>query len=307
MSGVDMENMNKGCVFNIEGYALHDGPGIRTLVFLKGCPISCLWCSNPESQSMHPQLLEFPENCIGCGECIKACPSQAISAGVDSTKTDREKCKDSCCCVEVCYNKARCKYGDYMTVDQVMERLLKDRKFFNQSNGGLTLSGGEPFAQAEFSLALLKESKRQGINNAAETCGHVKTEIFKTFLPFLDVLLFDLKHMDNRKHKELTGVGNQLILKNFELASKSNVELMARIPLIPGLNDDEKNLVETCNFLRTNGLRKLNVLPYHELGVNKYKRMGRPYLLQDIEIHSLDQIEIIKTFIESQGIECAIY
>ena len=297
----------KGSVFNIEHYAVHDGPGIRTLVFLKGCPLRCLWCCNPESQSAKTELVMFKESCIGCGECVNVCTAGAIAP--DEQKgliTDADKCVMCLECVKNCYANARRVYGRNMTVQEVLKELKKDMPFFKKSGGGITLSGGEPFKQHEFAAELLERCKSMGITTAAETCGHVPHEVFLNMLPLVDTFLFDLKHMDAEEHKRLTGVDNTLIHKNFDAIVSAGVRVIPRMPLIPTLNDSEENLRATCEFLKARGITEINLLPYHELGVNKYERTGKTYGL-NIKMHTADEIAGKKHFVEQCGMSCAVY
>lgn len=301
-----MSTTVRGSVFNIERYSVHDGPGIRTLVFLKGCPLSCLWCCNPESQKAHPELLFFEENCIGCGACIQACSQGAISLKGERLVTDSEKCALCMRCVEACYPEARRAYGSAMTVNEVMKRIEGDLPFYLRSGGGITVSGGEPFAQHAFLKELLKACRQRGIGTAVETCGYVPEEIFSSMLQDIDVYLFDLKHMDDEAHRKLTGCGNEIIHRNFRSAVHAGKHLIPRMPLIPTLNDSFENLKATCDFLHELGLHVLNILPYHELGINKYEKIGRRYTLS-LKPHTKEQLAEIKTFVERQHITCLIH
>ena len=298
----------KGSVFNIEGYAVHDGPGIRTLVFLKGCPLSCLWCCNPESQKITTELLMFRECCIGCGACITSCPQHAITMDAGAgIITDKDKCNLCLACVDACYSNARRVYGTDKTVDEVVNRVEKDAAFYQTSGGGITVSGGEPFKQTEFCKAILKECKERCIHTAVETSGSVSEEKFLSVLPFVDVFLFDLKHMDSEVHQKLTGMSNELIHRNFDSVLKNGKEVIARMPLIPGLNDSTENIIATCNFLKSRGIYSINVLPYNQLGVNKYDRIGKQYMLGDIEPHSKEQLAEFEKLFEENGMECVMY
>lgn len=295
-----------GRVFNIERYAVHDGPGIRTLVFLKGCPLRCLWCCNPESQRPEAELLLFPENCIGCGACVESCPNGALSAGAAGIVTDAGKCTLCGACTRSCYSNARTLCGGSMTVDAVMDEVRKDLPFYRQSGGGVTISGGEPFFQFEFAGALLRKCRELAIHTAAETCGYVPEERFKEMMPLVDTYLFDLKHMDPEVHTRLTGVGNERIHRNFDALLEAGKRVVPRMPLIPTLNDTEESLYAVCAFLKKRSLGTLNLLPYHELGVNKYTRVGKEYTL-NIRPHTVEEIAERKRFIESQGIACSVY
>lgn len=299
--------MNKtGTVFNIERYAVHDGPGIRTLVFLKGCPLRCLWCCNPESQRPGAELLLFPENCIGCGACVESCRSGAISLREGSLVTDAGRCTLCGACAESCYPKARTVCGREMSVGEVLELLRKDVPFYRRSGGGVTLSGGEPFFQYEFAAALLCACREAGIHTAVETCGYVPEERFQAAAPLVDAYLFDLKHMDPESHARLTGVDNARILRNFEFLLKAGKQVVPRVPMIPGLNDTEEALGAVCAFLRERSVGTLNLLPYHELGVHKYARVGKQYTL-NLRPHTVEEIAEKKRFVESQGMLCEVY
>jgi len=301
-----MENAITGSVFNIERYSVHDGPGIRTLVFLKGCPLSCLWCCNPESQKAIPEVLLFPENCIACGACVDACPADAISVREGTLVTDETICTRCMRCVDECYPEARRAYGRPMTVEEVMKRIEGDIPFYHRSGGGVTVSGGEPFVQHKFLKELFCVCRDRKIGTAVETCGYVPEDVFDAMMPYVDVYLFDLKHMDDAIHRELTGKGNALIHRNFRAAVAAGKYVIPRMPLIPTLNDSQDNLKATCAFLRENGQDTLNLLPYHELGVNKYQRLGREYLLQ-LKPHSKEAVDSMKRFVEDQGIRCLIH
>jgi pyruvate formate lyase activating enzyme len=301
-----MNGMITGSVFNIERYSVHDGPGIRTLVFLKGCLLSCLWCCNPESQQAKPELLLFPENCIGCGACVDACPVGAVTLREGKIVTDAAKCTLCMRCVDECYPEARRAYGRPMSVDEVIKKIEGDIPFYERSGGGVTVSGGEPFVQHKFLKELFQACRSRGIGTAVETCGYVPEDVFSAMMPYVDVYLFDLKHMDSAHHRELTGKDNQLIHRNFQAVVAAGKHVIPRMPLIPTLNDSWENLRETCAFLRKNGLDTLNILPYHELGVNKYARLGRTYELH-LQPHTKEQLAEIQKFVVEQGICCLVH
>jgi len=296
----------QGCVFNIEHYAVHDGPGIRTLVFLKGCPLHCLWCCNPESQQSASEFLLFSEKCIGCGECAANCPAGAITLRSDNFVTDNRLCTHCHRCTDNCFSGARTLCGTMMDIEQVLSEIRKDIPFYRRSGGGITLSGGEPLLQADFAEALLRRCKQDGISTAVETCGFVPQDIFLRLMPLVDTYLFDLKHMDPATHRILTSVDNTLILQNFQTLMSNHKQVIPRIPLVPTLNDSNENLIATCRFLKQQSCESLNLLPYHELGVNKYARIGRAYPLR-LTPHSPEVLRQKKKLVELEGIHCAIY
>ena len=249
----------------------------------------------------------FKEKCIGCGECIGNCPAGAISPDPEQGLiTDRKKCVLCVECVKNCYTKSRQVYGTEMTVDEVMRQVEKDMPFYRQSGGGITLSGGEPFMQHKFATEILMRCREAGISTAVETCGHVPTDIFMRMATLVDTYLFDLKHMDPEEHKKLTGVDNRLIHHNFDALLSAGKSVIPRMPLIPSLNDSEDNLRATCDFLKARGIDTINLLPYHELGVNKYEKIGQCYQLS-LRTYTREDIRQKKHFIEQNGIHCLVY
>jgi pyruvate formate lyase activating enzyme len=277
-------NGKNGIVFDIERFAVHDGPGIRTLVFLKGCPLSCLWCENPESQAVSPQLMYYPDKCIGCGDCIPACPAGANGARNSRIHFDRTRCRDCLKCVEVCPSRARERCGTPMTVEEVMDVVRKDRPFYAESGGGVTLSGGEPLIQMSFIGEVLKACKDESIHTAIETSGYADWDGFNDVLEFVDLILFDVKQMDPQVHKKTTGVDNRLILQNLKSIDDACIPIIVRIPLIPGYNDEEENLIKTAEFLSDlKHVGAVHLLPYHNLGGYKYRLLGMQYDLEDLD------------------------
>jgi pyruvate formate lyase activating enzyme len=295
-----------GCVFNIERFAIRDGPGIRTTVFFKGCPLRCLWCSNPESMQLYPQLFYSEHLCTRCYRCVDACPNKATTVSPEGTiEIDRSLCKNCGECVKVCPNKAREISGKIMTVEEVLEEVKKDSLFYQNSGGGVTASGGEPTHQPEFLWHLFARCHEAAIHTCLDTCGYVKTETLKGILEHTDLVLYDIKHMDPSRHKELTGVDNSLILENARVVAASR-PMTIRVPLIPGYNDSEENLNALSKFMAELGLKRIDLLPYHALGKQKYDRLGMEYKLGDLKSYESEQVAAIKTVLESHGLEVGV-
>ncbi len=278
-----MSNFNEndgatGIIFNIQHYSIHDGPGIRTDVFLKGCFLRCVWCQNPESQSLKPELFYFKERCTGCGRCAAVCPANAIQIGEAKSNTDLSKCEGSGHCAQVCPNEARSLLGKEMTVQEVFQDVKGDEVFYKRSNGGMTLTGGEPLFQPHFSRNLLSLCRQAGIHTAIETCGYAGWEILQDVLQYVDLVLFDLKHMSPEKHQEYTGISNDLILDNVrKIYHELRIPIWARIPVIPGYNDSIQNIHATARFIATElgTAIPVHLLAYHRLGESKYERLTR--------------------------------
>jgi len=286
-----------GRIFNIQRYSLHDGPGIRTTVFFKGCPLSCKWCGNPESQSSAAELCYDVVKCARCSACNRTCPTGSISfdesGGV--IVINRETCTRCFRCVAVCPSRALFAEGTEYSVQSLMDEVQKDRVFYETSGGGVTLSGGEPLLQKDFVLAFLKELKACGLHVTVETSG--QTGFLEEALPFIDLLYFDVKHYDSGKHRAMTGAGNEQILENLKLAVSSGVELVARIPVIPGFNDSEKDWEMFYGLLRELGIINVHLLPFHQLGMGKYERMGLEYAFRSIPPMEREQLsDMQKTF-----------
>lgn len=302
----------EGVVFNIQRYSVHDGPGIRTLVFLKGCPLRCLWCDNPESQRRTLELVYDEDKCIGSKDCLEACPAAALS-GIEAdgsdwrVEIDRALCNDCGMCAESCAPQALTMIGQRVSLSEVMKQVERDRPFYRRSGGGVTLSGGEPSAQLEFATALLSECQACGIHTAVETCGYCEWKAFSRLLRHTDLVLYDLKHMDSQKHKQLTGAPNELILENARRISGEGIPMTVRFPIVPGYTDGERNIGATARFvkeLRTVG--ELHLVPYHRLGEFKYARLGREYDLTTLSPPSESAMKQHVEMIQSYGLKAQV-
>jgi len=295
-----------GTIFNIEGYAVYDGPGIRTLVFLKGCPLRCLWCQNPEGQDPRTQLLFFPDDCIGCMRCVSVCPNGAVEQTDEKIVVKLDKCRRCFKCVEVCPVEARKRTAKFLTAEEVVEEVAKDRAFYRRSNGGVTLSGGEPLMQPDFTSEILRLCHERNIHTAIETAGFGAQDDFMKVLRYTDFIFFDIKHMDSKKHKAAVGVGNEKILENLKRVPK-NKTLVVRIPIVPGVNDSEKNILDTARCVsKLKKVKKIELLPYNKLGVLKYERLGRPYLLPNVDRPKGEEMDKLKSIVEACGVVCEI-
>ena len=282
-----------GRIYDIQGYAVHDGPGIRTTVYTKGCPLRCLWCHSPESQMYKFQLGYLPMKCLGVdlcqNACLNACDQGALIAGepekaldgsgmLRKISVDRARCSECQKCAEVCVNKALYTAGWDTNVDEVFERVIKDRVFF-RNGGGITISGGEAMSQFPFTYNLARRLKSEGIHICLDTTGFADTGQFRSILPYIDLFLYDLKHMDSERHKKLTGVPNEKILENARFLADNGGKLQIRVPVIPRLNDSEENLRATARFCSELGsaVTLVQLLPYHPMGKMKYERLGWKY------------------------------
>jgi len=264
----------KGLVFDIKKYAIHDGPGIRTTVFFKGCPLQCQWCHNPESWRAQAELGFRKSRCVGCGQCAETCPRKAISLVENRPVTDTEKCILCGRCVDTCIAGARQIIGIEMTVGEVIDEVERDVIFYDQSNGGVTFSGGEPLMQPDFLLALLNLCRQLNIHTAVDTSCYAEPAIVDSAVKKTDLFLCDLKHMNNEMHKRFTGVGNKLILENIRLISQAGKKIVIRIPIIPGFNDDPANIEATGNFAASlQGVGRIDLLPFNRGGIEKSTRL----------------------------------
>ena len=268
----------KGIVFDIKRFALNDGPGLRTTVFFKGCPLSCTWCHNPESRAFDPVLLFRPARCIRCLRCVEACPGKAVHVEDNLPVTDPGLCTVSGRCAEVCPSGAREIVGREYTVPEIIEEILKDRVFYEESGGGVTFSGGEPLAQPEFLAALLNACRKEGIHTVLDTSGYAEKEVILETAVLADLVLYDLKAMNPETHLLLTGVYNREILENLTLLSDAGTEVLIRFPLIPGRNDDEENIRATGIFVKgLSNILGVELLPFHPAAKEKHRRFSIRY------------------------------
>ena len=294
----------KGRVFNIQRYSIHDGPGIRTTVFFKGCPLRCRWCSNPESISSQPEILVREARCNRCSRCIEVCSPGALSLASTGLWLDRKKCDLCLKCIDVCWEDVIEVAGRLMSLDEVVDECRRDELFYHNSGGGVTLSGGEPLMQADFALALLERCKLHGLNTALDTCGHVQWPVLEKALQYTDLLLFDIKHLDADEHRDGTGADNGLILANLEKAMNSGkARIWIRVPVIPGYNDSNQYMEGLASRLNGMKAEKVSVLGYHEWGRTKYQSLGKAYQLSGRKPLTEERMcEIIGIF-KSKGLD----
>ena len=294
-----------GTIFDIKHFAVHDGPGIRTTIFLKGCPLRCLWCHSPESQSPLPEVAYYPNLCIGCGACIEACPHGAQTLG--TPKILRELCRGVGRCAEECYAGATIMYGREASVGDILKEADKDRLLHETSGGGVTLSGGEPTMQPGFASTLLGALKERGYHTALDTCGHAEWGVLEKVLADADLVLYDLKHMDAFTHEEITGVPNRLVLANLRRVAGSGKTLVVRVPVIPGYNDSPENFKAMAGFLGgLKGVEAVELLPYHNLGTPKYHALGREYPLEGLRTPEPEELRALGSLLEAEGLRVVI-
>lgn len=293
----------KGILFDIHQYAIYDGPGIRTTVFLKGCPLKCAWCHNPESQKLNPQISYFREKCLLCGTCLKACPNSALQFNTDGIIRNEEKCTLCLECINACPNKVMELIGKEQSDKDVIEIVTRDKPFFDNSGGGVTITGGEPTMQLEFLLKLLEGFKAKGIHTAIETCGYFNKSIIDKLVNLVDLFLFDIKHCDSEVHEQYTGVPNIKILENLQLIHQKvgNDKIIVRIPLIPSVNTDMDTIKTIASFLKEiNYTGQVHLMPYNKLAKTKYDKVGMGSLYRDLGDLTEEMLQsIIKIFEEN--------
>lgn len=311
-----MKNELKALIFDVQSYSTHDGPGIRTNVFFKGCPLRCLWCANPEGQRSIPELFYTKSKCVGCMMCAAACPHGAVSAVTDEeeiarigyTRHDRTICRECTTheCVGACLQNALSVTGKWMTVDDVMKLIHRDMPFYH-GKGGVTISGGDPLVYYEFVAEFLRRCKEEGINTAMESELCVPRKNLEAVVPYVDLFLTDIKIVDEQKHIEATGMSNRQILENLRYIGQTCPERAClRIPIIPGYTDTEENINDIARFCRENHFIAVNILPYHNLGASKHERLGSVYTLSAVKTPSDGQMVHIAQVFESYGVRCRI-
>jgi len=308
---------NTGVIFNIQRFSIHDGPGIRTTVFFKGCSLRCFWCHNPEGRHARPEIQFFPERCIGCGNCLSNCPNHAHILKKNCHIFIREYCQGCGRCAEGCYANALELIGQYMTADDVVEEILKDRMFYETSNGGVTLSGGEPVLQAEFASEILERCNAEDLHTAIETCGNYPWQNLELLLPVTDLIMMDIKHLEPDKHKKNSGESNERILENAHQLALTNKPIIFRVPVVPGINDTYEEISDIAKFVQklietriNNTGRKdegteiqLELLPFHILAGDKYRSLGLAYHAKDLESPPKERMQKLTEIVKSLGIE----
>ena len=302
-------NSAYGMIFNIQKFSINDGPGIRTVVFFKGCPLKCAWCANPESQEPRLQVLWDRQKCIGCHTCVKSCPTLAAQYKGTGIVIDHRRCSGSgvCSergiCIEKCPAHAVKAEGERKSVDEIVRIVIQDEPFYEESGGGVTLSGGEATMQPEFAVELLKALKERGIHTAIETTGFASPAVFERIIAYADLLLFDIKHWDEEEHKEKTGVSNLPILQNMKYAIDQGKEVLPRLPVIPGYNDRLEDAAGFVCRLQEVGAKRVQLLPFHQFGEKKYHMLGKEYAFTGVKgLHPEDLEEFRQVFLDN-GIE----
>ncbi len=297
-----------GWIFNIQRYSVHDGPGIRTTVFHKGCPLRCLWCDNPESHQIEPQFVFWEDRCIHCGNCLAICPLSAVKEEENGWKrVDLESCDLCGLCLDQCYVGALEQVGRLMTSIEILALVEEDRLFYDESGGGMTLSGGEPMAQPQFTRDLLKGAHMCGIRTAIETSGYALWQEWKSILPYLDVILYDLKEVDPARHERYTGLSNKLILDNLRWLAGTGKPIIVRRPVIRDYNDNPESIHALGRFVQEfKTIREIDLLPYHRLGQNKYKRLGQEYTLGDEPTMKNEEVNEYRDILLSYGFRVKI-
>lgn len=295
--------MISGMIFDIKRFSIHDGPGIRSTVFLKGCPLRCLWCHNPESQDLAPELMLKPERCIGCKICLTVCPEDAIRERNGRLITNRDLCQACGCCVEACTAEARTLIGERIGAEELLARLLRDTDFYVESGGGITFSGGEPLMQPTFLFEMLRLCRTVGLHTAVDTCAFVHDTLIEEASKLADLFLFDLKVLDDDLHREATGVSNQQILRNLDWLLGIGARVFIRLPLIPRINDDDASIAAFIAYLSARpGVERIDLLPFHRIADHKYSGLEKTNYAAGIERQANERVRAIKEMMTDAGL-----
>lgn len=297
--------MKQPLIVNVQKFSVHDGNGIRTSIFFKGCMLSCWWCHNPETQASHREMMFDASKCTGCGFCMKACSHDAIRISTTTGKavTDPAKCVTCGACVDYCPHEAREVVGRTYTIDELVDIALEDQQFYDRTGGGVTLSGGECMLQnSEYMEELCRRLHFEGINIAIDTCGFAPLDNYRRLVPYVDTWLYDVKTLDDEKHRKYIGQSNKVILRNLEFLAQNGAHINIRIPTVAGVNDDDESMTAIIDYLKEKvGITPVNLLPYHSIGSSKYTRLGRPYLAEEMEPPSEERMEQLKGMFLASG------
>jgi len=300
------KTIQKGIIFDVKRYATDDGPGIRTTIFFKGCPLHCRWCHNPEGQCPKPELMYKRNRCNACGECLESCLKGAITKTGQYVTIDRKLCDLCGKCAGACPSGALVVVGKAVTPDEILREIEKDVAFYDESDGGVTFSGGEPMMQPDFLNELLEECKKRNIRTALDTCGYASWETVNRMKDKVDLFLYDVKVMDDRRHKKYTGVSNKLILRNFVRLADGGSSISIRFPIVPSVNDDAESVAKMAEFGLSHGVKQMYLLPYHRAGIEKYRSLDRPYKLDNLESPSEKKMQQIKEKLITRGLDVKI-
>lgn len=295
-------------IFDIKRYSINDGPGIRVTIFFKGCPLRCAWCHNPESFSMHIEKMYNASKCIGAQACVEICPNQALTLTEIGIVTNAELCKLCGKCAEVCPTKAIEMTGYRQTMDKILDEIEKERLVMDQSGGGVTFSGGEPLQHLHFLKKLLEECGKKGYHRAVDTTGFTETKNLLDVAKLTDLFLYDLKHMNPEKHRQYTGVSNELMLHNLQELAKTGADINIRIPFIGGVNTDRENVEQSAAFIASlaGSKKQVNVLPYHNIAAHKYKKLGKEYNQNDLREPTAEEISMAEEIFRLNGLEIIV-